>query len=71
MIYSGGSPFAQNLNLAVPIDDLRAMIWRLPSRHKVGKASRPAREVVNASRVALVIVAMLGGLVAVVWLPVG
>jgi serine protease Do len=36
-IFHGGSPLAQNLNLAVPIDDLRAMIRTdYPGRHKVG-----------------------------------
>src|SRR5262249_36228492 len=34
-VFHGGSPFAQNLNLAVPIADLRAMIRAdYPGRHK-------------------------------------
>lgn len=38
-IYLGGSPLAQNLNLATPINDLRAMIKdEYPGRHKVGEA---------------------------------
>jgi len=37
-IFLGGSPLAQNLNLATPINDLRAMIKdEYPSRHKVGE----------------------------------
>jgi S1-C subfamily serine protease len=36
-IYAGGSPLAQNLNLAMPINDLKAMIKRdYPGRHKPG-----------------------------------
>jgi serine protease Do len=39
-IYLGGSPLAQNLNLAMPINDLRAMIKDdYPGRHKVGESS--------------------------------
>ena len=38
-IFLGGSPLAQNLNLATPINDLRAMIRSdYPGRHKVGEA---------------------------------
>jgi serine protease Do len=38
MIYSGGTLLAQNLNLAVPVNDLRAMIHTdYPGRHKVGE----------------------------------
>ncbi len=38
-IYHGGSPLAQNLNLAVPIDDLKAMLHdTYPNRHKPGDA---------------------------------
>jgi hypothetical protein len=37
-VYSGGSSLAQNLNLAMPINDLRAMIRDdYPTRHKVGE----------------------------------
>jgi serine protease Do len=37
-IYLGGSPLAQNLNLAMPINDLKAMIKdEYPNRHKVGE----------------------------------
>jgi serine protease Do len=39
-VFHGGSPFAQNLNLAVPIDDVRAMIRSdYPGRHKVGDSA--------------------------------
>ena len=39
-IYMGGSHLAQNLNLATPIDDLRAMLRTdYPGRHKVGDRS--------------------------------
>ena len=38
-IFLGGSPLAQNLNLATPINDLRAMLKdQYPGRHKVGEA---------------------------------
>ena len=38
-IYHGGSMLAQNLNLATPIDDLKAMIHdAYPNRHKPGDA---------------------------------
>ncbi len=38
-IFLGGSPLAQNLNLATPINDLRAMLKDdYPGRHKVGEA---------------------------------
>ena len=37
-IYHGGSMLAQNLNLAMPINDLRAMLRsEYPGRHKVGQ----------------------------------
>ncbi|MGE3769314.1 MAG: S1C family serine protease [Kofleriaceae bacterium] len=37
-IFLGGSPLAQNLNLATPINDLRAMIKdEYPGRHKIGE----------------------------------
>lgn len=40
-VYLGGSPLAQNLNLAVPIDDVRSLVRPdYPQRHKVGE--RPA-----------------------------
>jgi S1-C subfamily serine protease len=36
-IYAGGSPLAQNLNLAMPINDLKAMLEsEYPGRHKPG-----------------------------------
>jgi S1-C subfamily serine protease len=39
-IFHGGSPLAQNLNLATPINDLRAMIRTdYPGRHKVGESA--------------------------------
>ncbi len=39
-IYLGGSPLAQNLNLAMPINDLRAMIKDdYPGRHEVGEGA--------------------------------
>ncbi len=39
-IYIGGSPLAQNLNLATPINDLKAMIrTEYPGRHAVGETS--------------------------------
>lgn len=44
-IFMGGSMLAQNLNLAMPVNDLRAMIRSdYPGRHKVGtRASRGGR----------------------------
>ncbi len=39
-IYMGGSPLAQNLNLATPINDLHAMLRsEYPQHHKVGEAT--------------------------------
>lgn len=39
-IYFGGSPHAQNLNLAMPVNDLKAMVKKeYPQRHKVGEKS--------------------------------
>jgi len=43
-IYAGGSPLAQNLNLAMPINDLKPMIKReYPGRHKPGAGSTSER----------------------------
>ena len=43
-IYSGGSPLAQNLNLAMPINDLKTLIKsEYPGRHKPGASATSAR----------------------------
>ncbi len=43
-IYSGGSPLAQNLNLAMPINDLKALIKAdYPGRRKPGASSTSER----------------------------
>lgn len=43
-IYSGGSPLAQNLNLAMPINDLKTLIkTEYPGRHKPGQSATSER----------------------------
>jgi serine protease Do len=43
-IYAGGSPFAQNLNLAMPINELKTMIKsEYLGRHKAGAGARSER----------------------------
>ena len=44
-IYSGGSPLAQNLNLAMPINDVKALIKAdYPGRHKPGESGGTTSE---------------------------